>query len=39
MDRATQNSIASFIWNIAGDALRDLSVRGKHRDVILHGGV
>jgi type I restriction enzyme M protein len=27
--------IASFIWNIADDVLRDLYVRGKYRDVIL----
>jgi hypothetical protein len=30
MDRATQNSIAPFIWNIAGDVLRDQCVRGKY---------
>ena len=27
--------IANFIWGIADDALRDLYVRGKYRDVIL----
>ena len=27
--------IASFIWNIADDVLRDVFVRGKYRDVIL----
>lgn len=27
--------IASFIWGIADDVLRDLYVRGKYRDVIL----
>jgi type I restriction enzyme M protein len=27
--------ITNFIWNIADDALRDLYVRGKYRDVIL----
>jgi type I restriction enzyme M protein len=29
------NRLASFIWNIADDVLRDLYVRGKYRDVIL----
>ena len=29
------NWIASFIWGIADDVLRDLYVRGKYRDVIL----
>ena len=29
------NKLASFIWNIADDVLRDLYVRGKYRDVIL----
>jgi type I restriction enzyme M protein len=29
------NQLASFIWNIADDVLRDLYVRGKYRDVIL----
>src|SRR5437879_3259601 len=29
------NWIANFIWGIADDALRDLYVRGKYRDVIL----
>ena len=29
------NRIASFIWGIADDVLRDLYVRGKYRDVIL----
>lgn len=35
MDYAQQNRIASFIWNIADDVLRDVYVRGKYRDVIL----
>ncbi len=29
------NWIASFIWGIADDVLRDVFVRGKYRDVIL----
>ena len=29
------NRLASFIWGIADDVLRDLYVRGKYRDVIL----
>ena len=29
------NWITNFIWGIADDALRDLYVRGKYRDVIL----
>jgi type I restriction enzyme M protein len=29
------NWIASFLWGIADDVLRDLYVRGKYRDVIL----
>ena len=29
------NWIASFVWNIADDILRDVYVRGKYRDVIL----
>src|SRR5688572_21256439 len=29
------NWLANFIWGIADDALRDLYVRGKYRDVIL----
>ncbi len=35
MDQATHNKIVSFIWGIADDILRDLFVRGKHRDIIL----
>jgi hypothetical protein len=35
MDHATQRTFASFIWNIAGDVLRDFRVRGKYRGVIL----
>ncbi len=35
MDSAQHSSIASFIWNIADDVLRDVYVRGKYRDVIL----
>ncbi|MGK5169595.1 type I restriction-modification system subunit M [Geodermatophilus sp. CPCC 205761] len=32
---ANTQKIASFIWGIADDVLRDLYVRGKYRDVIL----
>ncbi len=32
---ADLNWIASYIWGIADDVLRDLYVRGKYRDVIL----
>lgn len=32
---ANVQKIASFIWGIADDVLRDLYVRGKYRDVIL----
>ncbi len=35
MESTQLNWIASFIWNIADDVLRDLYVRGKYRDVIL----
>jgi type I restriction enzyme M protein len=35
MDATQHSNIASFIWNIADDVLRDLYVRGKYRDVIL----
>ncbi|HVR29315.1 MAG TPA: class I SAM-dependent DNA methyltransferase, partial [Thermoanaerobaculia bacterium] len=35
MNPAQHNQIASFIWGIADDVLRDLYVRGKYRDVIL----
>ena len=35
MDNQTHNAIASFIWSIADDCLRDVYVRGKYRDVIL----
>ncbi|MCM8854638.1 MAG: type I restriction-modification system subunit M [Candidatus Thiodiazotropha sp.] len=35
MDHSTHNKIASFIWSIADDCLRDVYVRGKYRDVIL----
>jgi type I restriction enzyme M protein len=31
----SHSKIASFIWGIADDLLRDLYVRGKYRDVIL----
>ena len=34
-DQAQIHRIASFIWGIADDVLRDLYVRGKYRDVIL----
>ena len=35
MEGSQLNWIASFIWGIADDVLRDLYVRGKYRDVIL----
>ena len=35
MDNQVHNQIASFIWGIADDCLRDVYVRGKYRDVIL----
>ncbi len=35
MDTAVHNTLVSFIWSIADDALRDVYVRGKYRDVIL----
>ena len=35
MDQSQLSWIASFIWGIADDILRDLYVRGKYRDVIL----
>ena len=35
MHSAQHGQIASFIWNIADDVLRDVFVRGKYRDVIL----
>ncbi|MBS0174610.1 MAG: type I restriction-modification system subunit M N-terminal domain-containing protein [Nitrospira sp.] len=35
MDHATHNKIASFIWTIANDCMRDVFVRGKYRNVIL----
>src|SRR5512139_2624265 len=35
MEQSQLNWIANFIWGIADDALRDLYVRGKYRDVIL----
>ena len=35
MEENRLNWIASFIWGIADDVLRDLYVRGKYRDVIL----
>lgn len=35
MEPQQLNWIASFIWGIADDVLRDLYVRGKYRDVIL----
>jgi type I restriction-modification system DNA methylase subunit len=31
----SQSQIVSFIWDIADDCLRDVFVRGQHRDVIL----
>lgn len=27
-------NISNFLWNIADDVLRDVSVRGKYRDII-----
>ncbi len=35
MDHTVHNKLASFIWSIADDCLRDIYVRGKYRDVIL----
>ncbi|MCA1672288.1 MAG: type I restriction-modification system subunit M N-terminal domain-containing protein, partial [Actinobacteria bacterium] len=35
MSSPNHSKIASFIWGIADDVLRDLYVRGKYRDVIL----
>ena len=35
MEGSRLNWIASFIWGIADDVLRDLYVRGKYRDVVL----
>lgn len=35
MSNGDLNWIVNFIWGIADDALRDLYVRGKYRDVIL----
>lgn len=35
MDQLVHNRLASFIWPIADDCLRDVYVRGKYRDVIL----
>ncbi|MEN6426178.1 MAG: class I SAM-dependent DNA methyltransferase [Phycisphaerales bacterium] len=35
MNHSQHSAIASFIWNIADDLLRDVYVRGKYRDVIL----
>ncbi len=35
MDQSQYTMIASFIWGVADDVLRDLYVRGKYRDVIL----
>src|SRR5205809_5436590 len=35
MQQGQLNWIANFIWGIADDVLRDHSVRGKYRDVIL----
>ncbi len=35
MEQPQLNWIANFIWSFADDVLRDLYVRGKHRDVIL----
>ncbi len=35
MEESRLNWIASFIWGVADDVLRDIYVRGKYRDVIL----
>jgi type I restriction enzyme M protein len=35
MDPAQHARIVNFIWSVADDALRDVYVRGKYRDVIL----
>jgi len=35
MENGQLTWITNFIWGIADDALRDLYVRGKYRDVIL----
>ena len=35
MSNGNLNWIANFIWGIADDVLRNVSVRGKYRDVIL----
>src|SRR5258708_29076411 len=35
MSNGDLNWITNFVWGIADDALRDLYVRGKYRDVIL----
>src|ERR1700688_5273396 len=35
MSNGELNWVTNFIWGIADDALRDLYVRGKYRDVIL----
>ncbi len=35
MDPTRLNWLTNFIWGIADDALRDIYVRGKYRDVIL----
>lgn len=35
MNSGSQNWITNFVWSIPDDALRDLYVRGKRRDVIL----
>lgn len=35
MNHSAHNKLASFIWSIADDCLRDIYVRGKYRDVIL----
>ncbi|HVJ52997.1 MAG TPA: class I SAM-dependent DNA methyltransferase [Aliidongia sp.] len=35
MSNGDLNWITNFIWGIADDALRDLYVRGKYRDVVL----
>ena len=35
MEQPQLTWITNFIWGIADDALRDLYVRGKYRDVIL----
>lgn len=34
MDQATHNKIASFIWGVADDVLRDLKSRGSQQQLL-----